>query len=198
MILRQLRKAESNVIERVDTSIAAALRSRRYSRHHNRHDSDSIDARWHQSSRLDPRSRRPALHDAARRPRRRRHQGRAPGIRATRRADWGPPFDDEGRSAYYLSINRNKLGMRPTSTSAAIARFSSALIADADVVVDNFRRGMLERRGISPDEWCARRPELVWCTITGFGPGSDGRATTSSRRPSAGGWRSPASRTAIR
>jgi crotonobetainyl-CoA:carnitine CoA-transferase CaiB-like acyl-CoA transferase len=45
------------------------------------------------------------------------------------------------------------------------------LIAGADVVVDNFRAGMLERHGVSPDEWCARRPELVWCTITGFGAG---------------------------
>jgi crotonobetainyl-CoA:carnitine CoA-transferase CaiB-like acyl-CoA transferase len=68
---------------------------------------------------------------------------------------WGPPFDAQGRSAYYLSINRNKLGVA------------------ADVVVDNFRQGMLERKGISPGEWCARRPDLIWCTITGFGPGVD-------------------------
>ena len=80
---------------------------------------------------------------------------------------WGPPFDAGGRSAYYLSINRNKLGV-----AADLDRdheLLSRLLAEADVVVDNFRGGTLERKGFSPADWCARRPELVWCTITGFG-----------------------------
>jgi crotonobetainyl-CoA:carnitine CoA-transferase CaiB-like acyl-CoA transferase len=80
---------------------------------------------------------------------------------------WGPPFDDRGRSAYYLSLNRNKLGI-----AADLDRnhaLLEQLLAEADVVVDNFRRGTLERKGFSPADWCARRPELVWCTITGFG-----------------------------
>ncbi len=82
---------------------------------------------------------------------------------------WGPPFDPDGRSAYYLSVNRNKLGLGADldreNDRAAIER----LLTSADVVVDNFRPGTLERRGISPDAWCRKRPELVWCTITGFG-----------------------------
>jgi len=82
---------------------------------------------------------------------------------------WGPPFDEEGRSAYYLSINRNKLGLAADFDIANDRQFLEKLIAEADVVVDNFRSGMLERRGVSPDAWCLRRPELVWCTITGFG-----------------------------
>jgi crotonobetainyl-CoA:carnitine CoA-transferase CaiB-like acyl-CoA transferase len=80
---------------------------------------------------------------------------------------WGPPFDDAGRSAYYLSINRNKLGL-----AADLDRdrpVIERLLTEADVVVDNFRRGALDRHDLSPAEWCARRPELVWCTITGFG-----------------------------
>src|SRR5512143_216035 len=80
---------------------------------------------------------------------------------------WGPPFDAVGRSAYYLSANRNKLGL-----AADLDRDRSLLerlLADADVVVDNFRSGTLERKGLSPSEWCSRRPDLVWCTITGFG-----------------------------
>jgi crotonobetainyl-CoA:carnitine CoA-transferase CaiB-like acyl-CoA transferase len=85
---------------------------------------------------------------------------------------WGPPFDAEGRSAYYLSINRNKLGITADFDDAGDRAFLERLIADADVVVDNFRAGMLERRGVSPDGWCRRRPELVWCTITGFGADS--------------------------
>src|SRR5438045_3799501 len=80
---------------------------------------------------------------------------------------WGPPFDSEGRSAYYLSINRNKLGLAADLDvdRALIER----LLIETDVVVDNFRPGTLERKGLSPADWCARRPELVWCTITGFG-----------------------------
>lgn len=86
---------------------------------------------------------------------------------------WGPPFDAEGRSAYYLSINRNKLGMAADFDRPNDRAILERLLVDADVVVDNFRRGTLERRGISPEEYCRRRPELVWCTITGFGPESD-------------------------
>ena len=85
---------------------------------------------------------------------------------------WGPPFDSQGRSAYYLSINRNKLGVTADFDEPSDRAFLEGLIADADVVVDNFRAGMLERRGISRDDWCRRRPELVWCTITGFGADS--------------------------
>lgn len=86
---------------------------------------------------------------------------------------WGPPFDAAGRSAYYLSINRNKLGIAADLDSPEDRKVLEELLATADVVVDNFRPGLLDRRGISPDEWCRRRPELVWCTITGFGPQSD-------------------------
>jgi crotonobetainyl-CoA:carnitine CoA-transferase CaiB-like acyl-CoA transferase len=86
---------------------------------------------------------------------------------------WGPPFDADGQSSYYLSINRNKLGVTADFDEAVDRALVERLLADADVVVDNFRQGTLERRGISPDDWCARRPELVWCTITGFGPGVD-------------------------
>ncbi|HEY4129726.1 MAG TPA: CoA transferase, partial [Gemmatimonadaceae bacterium] len=86
---------------------------------------------------------------------------------------WGPPFDDEGRSAYYLSINRNKLGLAADFDSAADRELLSRLLSEADVVVDNFRTGMLAKRGFSPELWREKRPELIWCTISGFGPSSD-------------------------
>jgi len=82
---------------------------------------------------------------------------------------WGPPFDAQGRSAYYLSVNRNKLGLGTNFDSERDRAVIEQLLAEADIVVDNFRPGTLERRGVSPDAWCERRPELVWCTITGFG-----------------------------
>ena len=64
---------------------------------------------------------------------------------------WGPPFDALGRSAYYLSINRNKLGVAANLDAPADRVLIETLLADADVVVDNYRPGTLERRGISPE-----------------------------------------------
>lgn len=86
---------------------------------------------------------------------------------------WGPPFDAEGRSAYFLSVNRNKLAIAADFDREADRAVLDRLLSEADVVVDNFKRGTLERRGFGPDQWRERRPSLVWCTISGFGPDSD-------------------------
>ncbi|MGQ0715533.1 MAG: CaiB/BaiF CoA transferase family protein [Gemmatimonadaceae bacterium] len=86
---------------------------------------------------------------------------------------WGPPFDDRGESAYFLSINRNKLSIAADLDSPGDRDLLARLAEEADVVVDNFRPGTLERRGLGPLEVLKRRPQLIWCTITGFGPDSD-------------------------
>ena len=85
---------------------------------------------------------------------------------------WGPPFDARGESAYYLSVNRNKLGVAADLDHEADAVLLRALAVDADVVVENFRGGALNRRGLGADALRAANPRLVWCTITGFGPHS--------------------------
>ncbi|MDQ6829750.1 MAG: CoA transferase [Gemmatimonadota bacterium] len=82
---------------------------------------------------------------------------------------WGPPFDDRGESAYYLSVNRNKRGIVADLDRPADREQLLQLIAGADIVVDNFLPGMLERHDIGIDALLARHPRLVWCTITGFG-----------------------------
>jgi crotonobetainyl-CoA:carnitine CoA-transferase CaiB-like acyl-CoA transferase len=82
---------------------------------------------------------------------------------------WGPPFDADGRSAYYLSVNRNKLDVAADLDNENDRALIERLMSDADIVIDNFLPGTLERRGISADIWRKRRPELIWCTITGFG-----------------------------
>ena len=82
---------------------------------------------------------------------------------------WGPPFDERGESAYYLSINRNKKSIALDLDAKADVNVLAALAAGADVVVDNFRPGTLERRGIDPDRIVEQSPRLIWCTITGFG-----------------------------
>jgi crotonobetainyl-CoA:carnitine CoA-transferase CaiB-like acyl-CoA transferase len=85
---------------------------------------------------------------------------------------WGPPFDGRGESAYYLSVNRNKLGLTADLDAELDVTLLRELAAGADVVVENFRPGTLERRGIGVAELRAMNPSLVWCSITGFGAGS--------------------------
>ena len=82
---------------------------------------------------------------------------------------WGPPFDDRGQSAYFLSINRNKKSVTADLANPADVELLRALAREARVVVDNFRPGTLERRGLDPDELVAKHDALIWCTITGFG-----------------------------
>lgn len=85
---------------------------------------------------------------------------------------WGPPFDENGESAYYLSANRNKLSVAMDLDADVDRALLQQLLSEADVVVDNFRSGTLERRGLDPQELLGRHPRLIWCTITGFGPES--------------------------
>lgn len=90
-----------------------------------------------------------------------------PGIGDDTRA-WGPPFDERGESAYFLSVNRNKLSIALDLHRENDADALRRLIAEADVVVDNFLPGVLERFGLSPQAILARHPRVVWCTIGGF------------------------------
>jgi crotonobetainyl-CoA:carnitine CoA-transferase CaiB-like acyl-CoA transferase len=86
---------------------------------------------------------------------------------------WGPPYDDRGESAYYLSVNRNKLSIAADLDDPGDRAVIERLIDEADVVVENFRTGALSRRGLDPDALLARHPRLVWCTISGFGSASN-------------------------
>jgi glutaryl-CoA transferase len=86
---------------------------------------------------------------------------------------WGPPFDATGESAYFLAVNRNKISIALDLDLEADRALLLGLAEEADVVVENFRRGTLERRGIDPALLLRRRPELIWCRLTGFGAGSD-------------------------
>lgn len=86
---------------------------------------------------------------------------------------WGPPFDDRGESGYFLSVNRNKLSLAADFDIPADRELIHRLVADADVVVENFRPGALERRALGHERIRAKHPGLVWCTITGFGLDSE-------------------------
>jgi crotonobetainyl-CoA:carnitine CoA-transferase CaiB-like acyl-CoA transferase len=86
---------------------------------------------------------------------------------------WGPPFDAAGVSAYYLSVNRNKLSVAADLDNKSDLALIRGLAARADVVVENFRPASLAHHGLDPAALLGQLPDLIWCTITGFGPESD-------------------------
>lgn len=85
---------------------------------------------------------------------------------------WGPPFNADGESAYFLSVNRNKKSVAADLSDPEDRRLIEDLIAQADVVLENFLGGSLARLGLDPEELLDRNPSLIWCTISGFGPDS--------------------------
>jgi crotonobetainyl-CoA:carnitine CoA-transferase CaiB-like acyl-CoA transferase len=94
-----------------------------------------------------------------------------PGIGDETRA-WHPPADHEGTSSYYLSVNRNKRFSVLNLTAEEGLGQARALIAESDVLVENFRPGTMERLGLGPQELRARHPKLIYCSISGFGSGA--------------------------
>jgi crotonobetainyl-CoA:carnitine CoA-transferase CaiB-like acyl-CoA transferase len=85
---------------------------------------------------------------------------------------WGPPFDPDGQSAYFLAINRNKKSIAVDLSRASDRAVVLELIRGADVVIDNFLPRSLTRFGLDPSDLLERNLDLVWCTISGFGPDS--------------------------
>lgn len=86
---------------------------------------------------------------------------------------WGPPFANDGQSAYFRSVNRNKLSVAFDLGHADDRAVLMPLIREADVVVENYLPGALARKGIDAGELLRAVPHLIWCTITGFGAESD-------------------------
>jgi crotonobetainyl-CoA:carnitine CoA-transferase CaiB-like acyl-CoA transferase len=85
---------------------------------------------------------------------------------------WGPPFAG-GESAYFLSINRNKRSIGVDLKDPDGLERVEKLAAGADVVIENWRRGALEKLGLGYEKLRRANPDLVYCSITGFGPGPD-------------------------
>ena len=81
---------------------------------------------------------------------------------------WGPPFV-AGESAYFLSINRNKESLTLDLKNPAARRILDSLLDRADVLVENFRPGTMERWGLAYRDIEKRWPRLVYCSISGFG-----------------------------
>ena len=81
---------------------------------------------------------------------------------------WGPPFA-EGESAYYLCVNRNKRSIVVDFKTAEGRDILSQLIKQSDVLVENFRPGSLARFSLDFESASALNPNLIYCSITGFG-----------------------------
>jgi crotonobetainyl-CoA:carnitine CoA-transferase CaiB-like acyl-CoA transferase len=88
---------------------------------------------------------------------------------------WGPPFvtdaagQDTRESAYFLCANRNKHSVAINIADPRGQRLVQALAARADILVENFRPGDLDRYGLGYAALSAANPRLIYCSITGFG-----------------------------
>jgi formyl-CoA transferase/CoA:oxalate CoA-transferase len=81
---------------------------------------------------------------------------------------WGPPFVRH-ESAYFLSINRNKESLTLDLKRPEAERIIDRLLRRADVLVENFRPGTMDRLGLSYGTLSGVYPKLVYCSISGFG-----------------------------
>jgi crotonobetainyl-CoA:carnitine CoA-transferase CaiB-like acyl-CoA transferase len=85
---------------------------------------------------------------------------------------WGPPFverDGDRSAAYFHSTNRGKRSVTiDFRTEAGLSRLH-ALLADADILIENFKTGGLARYGLDYASLKDRYPRLIYCSITGFG-----------------------------
>lgn len=81
---------------------------------------------------------------------------------------WGPPFIN-GESSYFLSINRNKESVTLDFKHPDGRALLEALITRADVLVENFRPGTLDKLGLDYASLAPRFPRLIYCSVSGFG-----------------------------
>ncbi|MEH7849422.1 CaiB/BaiF CoA transferase family protein [Rhizobium laguerreae] len=88
---------------------------------------------------------------------------------------WGPPFvpdadgGDSDLSAYFLSANRNKRSIAIDLASDEGVALVERLVAISDVVIENYKPGDLDRRGLGYEDIRKIKPNIVWCAISGFG-----------------------------
>ena len=81
---------------------------------------------------------------------------------------WGPPFVGDD-AAYFLSLNRNKRSVALDLASGEGALAARRLALASDVVIENFRPGLMAHFGLGFEGLSAERPELVYCSLTAFG-----------------------------
>jgi crotonobetainyl-CoA:carnitine CoA-transferase CaiB-like acyl-CoA transferase len=91
-----------------------------------------------------------------------------PGVGDDTRA-WGPPYDAHGDATYFLSVNRNKDSLALDLGDPDDRARARRLALDADVLVENFRPGLMDGFGLGYEDLREDNPGLVYCSVTGFG-----------------------------
>lgn len=82
----------------------------------------------------------------------------------------GPPFDEAGNAAYFLALNRGKRSISLDLSRAPAQEILHRLLGDADILVENFLPGTMERWGLGYEQALAERyPKLIYCAVSGFG-----------------------------
>jgi crotonobetainyl-CoA:carnitine CoA-transferase CaiB-like acyl-CoA transferase len=85
---------------------------------------------------------------------------------------WGPPYARDGQATYFHAVNRNKHSVVADLRDPADVDAVRALAGQADVVVENFRPGVMERLGLGDADLRPGNPGLIFCSVTGFGAGA--------------------------
>ena len=85
---------------------------------------------------------------------------------------WGPPFA-ASEAAYFLAVNRSKRSVALDLKDPADRESALALALRSDVVIQNFRAGTIGRLGLGYENLRSRRPDIVYCSLTGFGSDRD-------------------------
>jgi crotonobetainyl-CoA:carnitine CoA-transferase CaiB-like acyl-CoA transferase len=88
---------------------------------------------------------------------------------------WGPPFDSQGRSTYFQSVNRNKEGVTADLSTEAGRAKALTIISESDVLVENFGVGVMEKFGLGYERLKDEFPHLIYCSISGFGSSEEGK-----------------------
>lgn len=84
--------------------------------------------------------------------------------------DWGPPFDAQGDASYFLGVNRNKKSVGLDLAQPQGREVLLRLLEGADVLIENFKPGSMEKWGLGYEEVLSKRfPRLIHCRVSGFG-----------------------------
>jgi formyl-CoA transferase len=88
---------------------------------------------------------------------------------------WGPPFaknpqgEDTAEAAYFISINRNKRSITVDISAPEGQDIIRELARESDVVIENYKVGQLKKYGLDYDSLKLQKPDLIYCSVTGFG-----------------------------